>query len=281
MATGATEFFGNTEATSVFSPPIWSQQVLEVMDPNFVFAKRVNRQFEKDAKVGISVAVPSISALAARAKSENTAITFETTSEALKTITMNQWYYAAFGVEDLVKLQSQVDLRARYQKRAAMAITKQVDSALASLVQGFSQTVGTLGTPFSDDDVLRAIQYLEDADCNGTIYGVMSPAEKKDKFTLDRWTSGDFRGGKPIDTGDLGDVYGVSWAKTTNLNKPAPGQADCVIMDQEAIGLVIQQEPRTGAFYDLKYFTWLVAVDVIYGCAEMRDTFGVWLKGVS
>lgn len=281
MATGATEFIDNTIATSVFSPPVWSKQVLEVMDANYVAAKLVNRQFEADAKVGISVAIPSISALSARAKSENTAITFETASESVKTITMNQWYYAAFGVEDLVKLQSQVDLRAKYQKRAGMAIVKNLDSAILALVQGFSQTQGTLGTPFSDDNVLRAIQYIEDADADGSIVGIMSPAEKKDKFTLDRWTSKDFRDSSPVETGKLGNVYGVDWYMTTNLYKASANQADNVIMNGDAIGLVVQQEPRPQTFYDLKYFTWQVAIDIVYGVAELRDTFGVWLKGVS
>ena len=281
MATGATEFVDNTIATSVFSPPIWSKEVLEVMDANYVFAANVNRQFEKDAKVGISVAVPSISALAARAKSENTAITYETASEAVKTITINQWYYAAFGVEDLVKLQSQVDLRSKYQKRAGKALAKQVDTALAALVQGFTQIVGTLGTPFEDDDVLRAIQYLDDADCDDNRCVIISPAEKKDKFTLDRYVNKDYRDSSPMENGKIGNPYGLDWYMTTNLRKATTGQADNVVMHREAIGLVIQQEPRTGTFYDLDYFTWKVALDVVYGCAEMRDTFGVWLKGVS
>ena len=281
MATGALEFFGNTEATSIFSPPIWSKSVLEVMDANYVFAANVNRQFEKDASVGISVAVPTISALTARAKAENTAILFETTAEAVRTVTLNQWYYAAFGIEDIVKLQSQVGLREAFQRRAGKAIAKQVDSACAALVAGFAQTLGVLGAPFTDDNVLRAIQYLDDADSDDDRVLIMSPAEKRDKMTLDRYMNSLYRDSKPLENGKIGNPYGLDWYVTTNLTKPAAGQADCVVMNRDALALVIQQEPRSGAFYDLKTFSWQIAVDVVYGVAEMRDTFGVYLKGVS
>ena len=32
-------------------------------------------------------------------------------------------------------------------------------------------------------------------------------------------------------------------------------------------------------FYDIDFFTWKIASEIIFGSAEMRDAFGVWLKG--
>jgi hypothetical protein len=72
MATGASEFVDKTIADGIFSPDIWSKQVLRATESNLVIARSVNRGFEDDASVGKTVKVASIGNLAARA-TENSA----------------------------------------------------------------------------------------------------------------------------------------------------------------------------------------------------------------
>ena len=57
MATGATEFVDKTISDGIFSPDIWSKQVLRATESNLLFAKSVNRGFENDATVGKTVKV--------------------------------------------------------------------------------------------------------------------------------------------------------------------------------------------------------------------------------
>ena len=90
MAVGATEFVDKTIADGVFSPDIWSKQVLRATESNLVLARSVNRGFEDDASVGKTVKVASIGNLAARAKSENNVITYETVAETATTITLDR-----------------------------------------------------------------------------------------------------------------------------------------------------------------------------------------------
>lgn len=286
MATGATEFVDKTLADGIFSPDIWSKQVLKAVEANLVFAKCVNRSFESDAKVGKTVKVASIGNLAARAKTENTAIDYESIIETAITITLNIWDYAAVGIEDIVNVQSNIDLRNQYQQKIGYALAKDIDTKLATCATGFSHTVGTLGVNFSDDDVRRAVQYLDDADVPDTDRVlIMSPAEKNDKMGLDRWTNSLYRGEAgptTINRGRMGkEIYGLAPYVTTNINKPAAGQAACVVMHKDAYALVIQREPKMHLFYDVDYFTWKVASEVIFGHAEIRDDFGVYLKGKS
>lgn len=286
MATGATEFVDKTIADGVFSPDIWAKQVLRATEANLVWAKSINRGFEDDATVGKTVKVASVGNLAARAKGENTAITYETIAETATTITLNIWDYAAVGVEDIVKVQAQPDVQAEYQRKMGYALAKDVDTKIAaSAPSGFSQTVGTLGTNFSDDNALRGVQYLDDADApEDDRFLLMSPAEKRDKLSLDRWTNSLYRGSisdKTMQRGVLGDIYGLNVAVTTNLNKPAGGQADNSIFHREAYALVVQRTPKMHLFYDVDLFTWKLAAEVILGHGEMRDAFGVWLKGAS
>ena len=138
MATGATEFVDKTISDGIFSPDIWSKQVLRATESNLLFAKSVNRGFENDASVGKTVKVASIGNLAARAKTENTAIVYETVAETATTITLNIWSYAALGIEDIVKVQSIVDVQNEYQQKLGYALAKDIDSALAIDVAGFT-----------------------------------------------------------------------------------------------------------------------------------------------
>jgi len=282
MPVGATEFVDKTIADGVFSPDIWSKQVLRATESNLVLAKCVNRGYEDDASVGKAVKVASIGNVAARAKTENTAITYETVAETATTITLNIWSYAAVGIEDIVKVQSIVDVQNEYQMKMGYAIAKDIDSKLAADVAGFSQTVGTLGTALADVDIIRSNQYLDDADApEEDRFCILSPAEKANKLTLDRWTNALYVGNpKPVISGSIGDMYGLNIMVTTNLVKPAGGQANNTVFQREALALIVQRSPKMHLFYDIDFFTWKLASEVIYGHQEMRDNFGVWAKGV-
>ena len=284
MPTGATEFVDKTIADGVFSPDIWSKQVLRATESNLVIAKCVNRSYEADATVGKSVKVASIGNLGARAKAENTAITYETVAETATTIVLNIWSYAALGIEDIVKVQSQVDVQNEYQRKLGYAVAKDIDAKLAADFAGFSQVVGTLGTAASDANVLAAIKLLDDADVpQDDRFFVMTPAEKVSKLALDRWSNALYigTGNMPVKNGNLGDMYGLNLMVTTNLVHPAAGQANNAIFHRDALALVVQRTPKTHIFYDIDVFTWKLAVEVIYGHQEMRDNFGVLLNGAS
>jgi len=284
MATGASEFVDKTIADGVFSPDIWSKQVLRATESNLVIARCVNREFESDASVGKTVKVASIGNLAARAKAENTAITYETVAETATTITLNIWSYAAVGIEDIVKVQSIIDVQNEYQRKLGYAIAKDIDTALATDFAGFSTTVGTLGTAATDANVLSAMAALDNADApQDDRFFIMSPAEKANKLALDRWSNALYigTGDQPVRNGMLGDMYGLNLAVTTNLVKPAGGQARNAVFHRDALALVVQRSPKTHLFYDIDFFSWKLASEVIYGHQEMRDLFGVLVNGVS
>ena len=285
IAATGNEFVDASIANGIFSPDVWSKQVLAATESNLVFARVVNRQFEDDASVGRTVKIASIGNLAARAKGENNAITYETIAETATTLTLNIWDYAAVGIEDIVNVQSNISLRQQYEKKIGYALSKDIDTKLSSGIAGFSQSVGTLGTPFTDDNVRRANRLLDDGDVpEDDRVLIMSPAEKEDKLGLDRWTNSLYRGnpGQQLNRGQIGsEIYGLTPYVTTNLTKPSAGQADNVVMHRDAYALVVQRQPKMHLFYDIDYFTWKIAAEQIMGHGELRDSFGVYVKGAS
>ena len=286
MATGQTEFVDKQIADGIFSPDIWSKKVLAATEANLVLANLFNRSYESDARVGKSVKIPTIGNLAARQKSDNTAITYETVNETVTTLTLNQWWYAAIGVEDIVEVQSNVNLRQQYESKIGYALAQDLDFKLAGGVGGFTQVVGALGTPFTDDNVRRANQYLDDANApEEGRFLVMTPAEKNDKLGLDRWSNQLYRGGnggEQVTRGRIGsEVYGLEPYVTTNLVKPSAGQANNVVAHRDAYALIMQREPKMHLFYDIDFFTWKVASEQIFGYGELRSAFGVLVRGAS
>jgi hypothetical protein len=132
--------------------------------------------------------------------------------------------------------------------------------------------------------VLAAVKLLDDVDAPQTErYFVMSPAEKVSKLALDRWSNALYIGNNnlPAKSGELGNMYGLDLYVTTNLVKPAGGQANNAIFHRDAIALVQQRSPKSHLFYDIDVFSWKMAVEVIYGHQELRDNFGVLVLGAS
>jgi hypothetical protein len=295
VATGVAEFIDKAIADPVFSPDIWSKNVLVKQEANLVFAKLVNREYERDAKVGKQVLISTISDLSVRDKTINTAITYETVAETQIPIPLNIWDYAAIGIEDIVEVQSHINLRSEYEKKIAYALAKSVDTKLSMGVAGFSKSVGTLGTPLSDDDIRDAVEILDNNNVpeDGRVF-VMSPAEKNDKLGLEKWVSVLYRGndnrnggGKQVNTGQIGnEIYGLTPYVSTNVAQvgvpagPATLQAYNAIFHKDAYALVMQRAPKMHLFYDIDFFTWKVASEEILGHAELRDDHGVWAKGV-
>jgi len=284
IAATGNEFVDKTIADGVFSPDIWSKQVLRATESNLVIANSVNRTFEADASVGKTVKIASIGNLAARAKAENNAIQYETIAETATTITLNIWTYAAVGIEDIVKVQAIVDVQNEYQQKLGYAVAKDIDSKLAADFAGFSQSVGTLGTAASDANVLGAVKLLDDADVpQSDRFFIMSPAEKVAKLALDRWSNALYigQGNTPVKDYTLGNMYGLNLKVTTNLVKPAAGQVQAAIFHRDALALVVQRTPKSHLFYDIDMFTWKLAVEVIYGHQELRDNFCILINGAS
>lgn len=290
MAVGATEFVDSTigygtslaapSSEGVFAPNIWSKRVIVALQNNLVFGEAVDRRYESDAKVGKSIRVATISNLSARTKSEGTAITYETNSETVTAIDLTSWIYAAFGIEDIAALQNQIDVRKYYQGKLGYALAKKIDDDVAGLVAGLSQSVGTLGTNLTDDDILEAMRLLQNANVDqSSAVIIMSPSENINLLKQDKWTNREYTDWGTVSKGKVPKLYNMPVLVTTNVNQPAAGQANCVMMHKEAFALVVQKDPKMHLFYDMDLFAWKLATECVYGKAEMRDDHGVYLKG--
>ena len=287
MAT-TTDFIDNTTATA-FIPELWSMLAIVAREDSLVFAQLVDRRFEQNLSFGDTVHVPSVGNLAARTKalSSNAAITYETITETNKDISIATWEYAAIAVESIVKIQNNRDQLKMYGGKLGYALGLAVDDVLAGLPDDFTNTVGTLAVENTDDEWLRARQYLNDA--NAPYDGraiVIAPAAETGLLKLDRFVNSDYamiHGNESPQT-SLERAYVTSWYRTPvymSVNTEGTNAAghDNTMFQRDALALVMQEKPKLYQQFDIDYLVDKVAMEQIYGVLEMRDDHGVWVKG--
>lgn len=284
---------GSTSITSttgaVNNPAITSKDVIEFREANLGMSAWVSTRYRDEARVGTTIRwglITPPNSTAARTKSEGNSgndITYDVTTESAVTLTINQHMYSAFELEEFEAALSIVDQRKWYTRAAAYALDTSIDDTLAALPDDFSQIVGTLLVDLTDDDIRRAVQYLEDANApgEGRCFG-MSPATKNSLLGVDRYASSDFnRGGLAnISKGTFGEVYGLTCWQSTNIEGTNAAGHDNGIWQRDAIAMGMRMSPKTRTFDDIQNLSEQVAISAIWGVIETRDDHGVWARGM-
>src|SRR3990167_6601723 len=148
---------------------LWATDSRDAVEANVVLAGLVDNDTVSALKGGPGdpLNIPYISNPSATTKSANTNLTWEmmghSDAEASQEFTSSTHQYVAFAVENIVDVQSKINLRAKYTGKAGYVLAAAADTNLASLAASFSNTVGTLGLEPTDDNVLTCAQNLDDA----------------------------------------------------------------------------------------------------------------------
>jgi hypothetical protein len=277
-------------AANVFRPNIWSKEVLMFVKSNLVLLPLV-KHYDADVRSsGQTLEIPNVSTISANLKAQNTVVTLNYNTETKTTITLNKHYESSFLVEDIVKVQSAYDLRSDYTKAAAYAIAEKVDYTLASEMTSAwktaTQTVSTYGSALDDVKILAVNRYLDDAKAPQTERSlVVTPKGKAEMLAIDKYIRYDAIGvggsENSIRNGQIGEIYGVKVYMSQNLVvlDTATDEHNHLFFHKEAFAVAMQMEPRTQATYEQPYLGWLVTVDVLFGCANLRTNFGWVIKG--
>ena len=257
-------------------------------EANLQWEGTVSRKFKDDAGYGVSIAWTPVTlpnSGAARQKTEGNDgndITYDASTETNITLTINQHWYSAFELEEFENALSMHDLKQSYLKAASYVTRLAVDDVLAGLPDNFSQTVGGLAVDNTDDEVRRAIQYLEDANApQEDRWAAVSPAAKMNFMGIDRYASTEFNRGQGanIIKNSFSGVYGLTWWQSTNIEGTNAAGHDNAIYQSDAIALAMRMQPKTHDFMDIQNLSEQLAISVIFGAVETRDDHGIWLKG--
>lgn len=282
MAVGAEVFIDLTDA-DVWQTEVWSKMASVARETKLVFAANVDRRMEAELKKGEILHIGRIPDLTAQTKAENTAIYYESTLDVEDDLTINVFSYAAFAIEDVLLPQIDANLVALYMPKIGYALAKEIDTTIAAMIDDgtITQTVGTLATGLTYDNIVRADQYLNDGDTpDDDRCIIISNAEKANWLKMDQFINRDYQ---DIRSGLLGSVFGYPIFVSNNTDGDNDDGHDSVMMHKSAIMLAVQIQPSIKTAWDIDYFCAKVVGLNTYGIdynEAYTATHSVWMKGL-
>ena len=292
----------NTSAAK-FIPEIWSDEVIAAYKSNLVMANLV-KKMSMTGKKGDTIHVPKPTRGSANAKVAETAVTIQNSVESEVLININKHFEFSRLIEDITEVQALASLRQFYTGDAGYGLAKQVDNDLFALAKSFGDgdgssfvnsgsfqintTTGALeaydadGTAdigaFSDAAFRALIQKQDDADVpmdNRSF--IVPPSLRNAIMGIDRYTSTDFVNGKGVETGKIGNLYGVDVFVSTNVPTLESGVRGAQLIHKDTNVLAEQQAVRSQTQYKQEFLGTLYTADTLYGVQVMRPEAGFTL----
>ena len=272
---------------------------------NTVLARLVRRDWDNEvARHGQTITIPFRGTLAANDKVANTPVTLQTPADTAGTLTLDKHKEVSFLIEDIARLLARPDYLSDYIGDALLVVAEQIDSDIAALYAGLSQSIDatTAGGSLQTADVIEARRLLSAAGAPiGERYAVIHEDAEAELLGLEKFTNQDYRaslGGTPealitaytgrwlgfqvymdqkiaVAGGECKNLFFQKSAlclATRPLVRNAPPGVIQTTMDEDGMGL------RVTLSYDTDHLGWKCTVDVLYGVAELRDNHGIVVR---
>jgi hypothetical protein len=294
----------------VFIPEIWSDEIIAAYQKNLKMAPLV-KKISMTGKKGDRIHIPKPTRGAASEKTAADTVTIQQTANTELLIDVDRHFEYSRLIEDIVEVQALNSLRQFYTEDAGYALALKVDTDLMNAATGFGN--GTLdlaapsgadwvnsnsyyfdaasggGTPltafaastvasgdnFTDAGFRQAIQLMDDADVpmDGRCI-VVPPVVRNTIMGTERFSSSDFTSGQPVNTGLIGNLYGVDVYVSSNCPTLETNVRGCIFMHKDAIVHAEQMAVRSQTQYKQEYLSTLYTADTLYGVQVYRPEAG-------
>jgi len=275
------------------------------------------KRLSMTGKKGDVIHIPKPIRGSANAKAEAVAVTIQANLESELTVTVDRHFEYSRLIEDIVEVQALSSLRQFYTEDAGYQLALQVDTDLINAATGFgngtrtappantganwvnsnsyyfNSTTGidayavdtvTTGDNFTDLGFREAIKLMDDADVpmDGRVL-VIPPAVRKSIMGIDRYVSSDFVGGRGVESGLIGNLYGVDIYVSSNaptLETAAQNSGGsiavrgCLFFHKDALVMAEQLAVRSQTQYKQEYLSTLFTSDTLYGVETYRPEAG-------
>jgi len=304
----------NTKA-AVFIPEIWSDEIVAAYKQTLVLGNLVSKM-PMSGKKGDLIHVPKPTRGNATAKTAGVAVTIQGDTESEVTIAIDRHFEYSRFIEDITDVQALTSMRQFYTNDAGYALGKQTDTDLhflgtalgdGTLVEAedavltgadwvntavYANIAGTLTAYAADqanlaftDDIFRdLIQKMDDADVpmDGRSF-VVPPSMRNAIMGIDRYVSSDFVNGRSVNTGKIGELYGIDIYVSTNcpvIENAANNSSLSVdtraatLLHKDTYVHAEQLAVRSQTQYKQEFLSNLYTSDTIYGKQVMRPDAG-------
>ena len=287
----------DTDTTNLSSsvPQMYSHMTADYREANFLYVNLFDRKYEADLSEGDRVFIHGVDRFQAETASQaNTlgtaggSLTFDEANLIARiSLIADTHIYQAFDLEYEADLFSNIGLMEKLTKASGYAVAHRIDDDAAGLIDNFSQTVGTLAVGFTESDIKRGVQYLNDAFApeDSRVF-VFSPAEQMNLFGIERFVNAQYSasiGNVNVDSkykGYVTNILGMDWYMSLNVEGTNSAGHDNGMWQKEACATLIVEESRPVSHYEITTDTTRYAIHAIYGFVEVRDDHGVLMKGM-
>ena len=134
------------------------------------------------------------------------------------------------------------------------------------------------GDNFTDAGFRQAIQLLDDADVpmDGRCI-IVPPVVRNTIMGTERFSSSDFVSGQTVNTGLIGNLYGVDVYVSSNCPTLETNVRGCILMQKDALVHAEQMSVRSQTQYKQEYLSTLYTADTLYGVQVYRPEAGLVL----
>jgi len=243
---------------------------------NLVVASRVNTSYRNNLRDGYKVSIPVMTEATDSEVTPGTVPTPVDTASTPVSITVDKWRESSVEISDMANIEDPVGYLNIAAQSCAYRISKRVDTTLGALFSTLagSSVYGSDGQTMTDDIILALMEYLDEGDVPEDDRSIiLDPSSKVDLLKIDKFVRNDYIREAVIPTGKFGNIYNMGVFITNNLTAATTGSYG-VMMHRDALGLVMQENPRSQIVHIPQEFRTLAMVDVIFGVGELRDTFG-------
>jgi hypothetical protein len=272
---------------------------------NLVMGNLVNRDYEPVlAQAGDTVNVPIPPMLVANNIAEGGTVQTQNPNLGNAQIVLNTHVEATFQIPDVTRVLAVPDLLRVYMEPAVVAIAERIETDLLNTYAGFSANaaVGTAGTAISEAviDAAETALFAAKVQSSEPKYLVVDPNTYSQMRQISRFTEYQTAGEaglRAIIDGTFGKLKDFFVFRSQYVSKTgsSPLNTHNLAFAKDALGLVVRRLPQplpgTGAiaeYAELGNFGMRVTmsyqpntlaqqftVDVLYGAAVLRNSFGV------
>lgn len=128
---------------------------------------------------------------------------------------------------------------------------------------------------FTDETFRDLIQKMDDADVpmDGRSF-VVPPSMRNAIMGIDRYVSSDFVNGKSVNTGKIGELYGIDVYVSSNCPVVEAGFRGATLLHKDTYVFAEQMAVRSQTQYKQEFLSNLYTGDTIYGKQVMRPDAG-------
>jgi len=266
---------GNVTPTTaaVFIPEMWRDAILNYAERNFRLRNQVTDFSSMLSQGGDILHIPRVTEESAVAKSAGTAVTYANETDVETQLTVDQHWYNAKRIDDIVRVQESADLFNQYTRAMGYALAKKVEAYIAGIIQSASQNDVTLATDnvFTTALLRSGLQKLLDGNhdyADGGHYLYASPAAYMSLLSLGDFAEAHKRGDgeNPLASGMIMKAYGLNLFSSTDWDDDGgTGDETASIFNRDSIYYAQQISPRVQSEYDIDHLATSVVADTLFG----------------